>query len=128
MTSATTATTTPASTPTRPARRHRSRHTSRTVALLVGLAAVVALPVAAMAGWTPPPDTIIDVRGNAADGFAIRHHDGSMLYPPTRSEARAECGEYSTRVGRVRCRTQVRTWYRDLGDMRDSLRWASQRG
>jgi len=83
------------------------------------------LGAAALAAVGPPPDdTIVEVTGDAANGFEIRHYDGTELYPPTDSEARAECGEYDTRVDRVRCRTEVRTWYRDLGDLQQALDWA----
>ena len=78
--------------------------------------------------WVPPDDTIVEVRGDAANGFEIRHYDGSALFPPTDSEARAECGEYDTRVDRVRCRTEVRTWYRDLAATQQALRWAHASG
>lgn len=74
--------------------------------------------------WTPPAHTIVGVSGSAADGFTITRYDGSTLSPPTDSEARAECGEYDRRLDRVRCRVEVATWYRDLGDLRLSLRWA----
>lgn len=74
----------------------------------------------------PPGDTIVDVIGDPANGFEIVYLDGTSLYPPTDSEARAECGEYDTRVARVRCRTEVRTWYRDLGDLQQALDWAHQ--
>lgn len=77
--------------------------------------------------WIPPHDTIVQVTGDAADGFAIHHYDGSVLYPPTDSEARAECLEYDTRIERVRCRTEVRTWHADLADMKVALRWANRR-
>ena len=72
----------------------------------------------------PPGDTIVEVTGDRANGFEIRHYDGAAEYPPTDSEARAECSEYDTRVKRVRCRTEVRTWYRDLGDLKQALDWA----
>jgi hypothetical protein len=75
----------------------------------------------------PPGDTIVEVTGDAANGFEIRHYDGTADYPPTDSEARAECAEYDTRVARVRCRTGVRTWYRDLGDLQQALDWAHAR-
>jgi hypothetical protein len=75
---------------------------------------------------TPPGDTIVEVTGDAANGFEIRHYDGTELFPPTDAEARAECGEYDKRVDRVRCRTEVRTWYRDLADLRQALDWAHQ--
>lgn len=74
-----------------------------------------------------PGDTIVKVTGNQADGFEIHHLDGSALFPPTDSEARAECSAYATRVARVRCRTEVRTWYRDLGDLKRALRYARSR-
>ncbi|VXC08193.1 hypothetical protein [Nocardioides sp. AX2bis] len=76
--------------------------------------------------WTPPADTVVGVSGSALDGFTISRYDGSTLSPPTDSEARAECGEYDRRVARVRCRVEVATWYRDLGDLKLSLRWARQ--
>lgn len=79
-------------------------------------------------GWVPPDDTIVRVTGNAEEGFGIQHHDGTSLFPPTLSEARAECGEYDTRVARVRCRAGVRTWYRDLADIKDALRLARSSG
>jgi hypothetical protein len=86
------------------------------------------LGVAAVAGGgSPPADTIVAVTGGAANGFRIRHYDGTTQYPPTDSEARAECGEYDRPVDRVRCRVQVRTWYRDLADLKQALDWAHRR-
>ncbi|WP_404447971.1 hypothetical protein LG315_06490 [Microbacterium marinum] len=73
----------------------------------------------------PPPDTVVQVTGDAANGFEILYADGSGLFPPTDSEALAECSEYDTRVERVRCRTEVRTWYRDLAVLQQALDWAS---
>ncbi|KRF17433.1 hypothetical protein ASG90_07085 [Nocardioides sp. Soil797] len=75
-------------------------------------------------GWQPPPKTIVAVEGDKANGFSIHHYDGSWLYPPTDSEAAAECSAYDTRVKRVRCNTEVRTWYRDLGRLKRALRYA----
>ncbi|MFC7406974.1 hypothetical protein [Georgenia alba] len=69
----------------------------------------------------PPPDTIVLVTGDAANGFGIKHHDGTWLYPPTDSEALAECGEYDTRLARQRCRVEVQTWYRDLAAMQQTI-------
>ena len=54
----------------------------------------------------------------------IEYYDGSAQYPPTDSEAVAECNEYDQSWARIRCRTEVRTWYRDLGDLKQSLRFA----
>jgi hypothetical protein len=80
---------------------------------------------AARAAVDPPPgDTIVEVTGDRANGFEISYYDGSAAYPPTDSEARAECSEYDARVDRVRCRVEVRTWYRDLGDLQQALDWA----
>ncbi|MEI5673044.1 MULTISPECIES: hypothetical protein [unclassified Nocardioides] len=90
------------------------------VLLLLG----VSLPASSSTAQAPAPDTIVEITGDAANGFEIHHYDGSALYPPTDSEARAECGEYDTRVARVRCRTEVRVWYRDLGDLKQALDWA----
>lgn len=74
-----------------------------------------------------PGDTIVEVTGDAANGFEIHHLDGTGVFPPTDSEARAECGEYDTRAARVRCRTEVRTWYRDLADLKLALAYAHSR-
>lgn len=91
----------------------------------VGLATATGSAVGVMA---PPGDTIVEITGDAANGFEIRHYDGTSLFPPTDSEARAECNEYDGRVARVRCRTEVRTWYRDLADTQQALDWAHQAG
>lgn len=91
------------------------------IALVLGICA----GGAAVAAVDPPPgDTIVEVTGDAANGFEIQYYDGSAVYPPTDSEARAECSEYDARVDRVRCRVEVRTWYRDLADLQQALAWA----
>ncbi len=69
---------------------------------------------------------IVEVAGDAENGFQLTYDDGSSLYPPTDSEARAECAEYDTRVARVRCRVGVRTWYRDLGDLKRSIMFVQE--
>lgn len=94
------------------------------VALVVGS---VGTALAGTSGeWVPPDDTIVEVEGDAENGFGIHYYDGSSIYPPTDSEARAECGEYDTRRARIRCRSEVRTWYRDLADLKTALRWAHE--
>lgn len=102
--------------------------------LLGGAGAGVALAAPALAQapqeqaparvYTPAPDTIVAVEGDAGNGFGIHHYDGTVLYPPTGSEARAECNEYDSVWARTRCRTEVRTWYRDLAALQRSLEWA----
>lgn len=77
------------------------------------------------AAWEPPPHTLVAVSGSRADGFTLEQYDGTLLYPPTLSEARAECAAYAGRVRRTRCRVEVSTWYRDLGELKRSLRWAA---
>ena len=86
--------------------------------LVLGAAGVVA------AASDTDPDTIVRVEGDAANGFGIHRFDGSATYPPTGSEARAECGEYDRLRQRVRCRTGVRVHYRDLAEIQRSLEWA----
>ena len=92
------------------------------VALLTGVVGVGAGGAGAVDATDP--DTIVKVEGDAANGFGIYYYDGSEIFPPTDSEARAECGEYDRLRARVRCRTEVRTWYRDLADLQQSLEWA----
>ena len=102
---------------------------TRRVGRAAGVAVLLVLAGGAAnagSGWTPPDDTITRVSGNRDDGFTVEHYDGSVLYPPTLSEAIAECGEYATRLDRVRCRVEVRTWYRALGDTKRAIRLASQ--
>ncbi len=94
--------------------------------MTIGIGTAMAQPGRDAARWIPPHDTIVKVTGNAQDGFGIYHYDGSALYPPTDSEARAECLGYDTRLERVRCRTEVTTWYADLADMKIALRWANR--
>jgi len=69
----------------------------------------------------PHPKTIVEVTGDRANGFGIHRYDGSAEFPPTSSEARAECSEYDTRVDRVRCRTETRVWYTALGELKRSI-------
>ena len=97
------------------------------VLLTIGIGTSVAQPGPGRQRWVPPPDTIVQVTGNADDGFGIHYYDGTARYPPTSSEARAECLEYDNRLERVRCRTEVRTWYRDLADLKVALWWANRR-
>jgi hypothetical protein len=104
------------------------RSAGTVTALLVAPVVVVGTAAYAGGGWTPPPDTITRVTGNRHDGFRIEHYDGTVLHPPTLSEVLAECGEYDTRLARVRCRVHVRTWYRDLGDTKRALRLARRGG
>ena len=78
----------------------------------------------ASVSWTPPDDTITTVSGTKGDGFTIEHYDGSISHLPTISEAITECWGYDTRIARVRCRVQVRTWYGALGDTKRALRYA----
>jgi len=110
-----------------------TRYAASIIAAVVALlAGCVGTALAASGGadrsWVPPDDTIVDIHGDAANGFEIHHYDGSSLFPPTDSEARAECNEYSTRLARVRCRVEVRTWYRDLAATQQALRWAHASG
>jgi hypothetical protein len=103
-------------TPARPLDRPLDRPLARLLVVLA--AALVALLV------TAAPETIVKVTGNASEGFGIEHYDGSSTFPPTHSEAMAECQEYSAKVGRIRCRVEVKTWYRDLVATKRALKYA----
>jgi hypothetical protein len=74
--------------------------------------------------WIPPGNTIVQVTGDAENGFGIHYYDGTEIFPPTDSEALAECSEYDTMRERVECRTEVRIWYRDLADLKRAITWA----
>lgn len=76
----------------------------------------------------PAPDTIVKVTGNADGGFGIQHYDGSTQFPPTTSEAMAQCQEYPKKIGRVRCRKEVKVWYRDLADLKQAIKYARRAG
>lgn len=91
---------------------------------LGGLGTAFALPSTAEEPWTPPADTIVRVTGDKANGFTIHYYDGSQISPPTDSEAFAECLEYDRYVDRERCKTEIRIWYRDLGQMKRAINWA----
>ncbi len=102
----------------------------RSLVALVGAAllALAALGVAGLATAAPaehraPRPIIVDVTGDARNGFGVHYADGSEIFPPTDSEAMAECAEYDAKLARVRCRAEVRTWYRDLLDLKRSLAW-----
>lgn len=94
-------------------------------AIGVGFGAVSLAQASPAASSSVPSDTtIVEVTGDKQHGFGITYYDGSSIFPPTDSEASAECSEYDTRVARVRCRTEVRTWYRDLAALKNALDWA----
>lgn len=120
--------------------RRTSGRTNRWTAVVGAVGVAAGLVVGGLAGgaataadgpelvggttYEPVPSTIVSVTGDKKNGFEIRRYDGSEQFPPTDSEARAECNEYDTEVARVRCRSEVRTWYRDLGDMKRAIRYA----
>jgi hypothetical protein len=100
----------------------------------IGIAAAVAVlstgggaAAWAATGDAPRPGTITDVSGDRDHGFTIEHYDGTVDYPPTVSEAKAECEEYRHHVSVVRCRTHVRVWYRDVRRLQRALEYAHAR-
>ena len=101
------------------------------LSLPVSLVALVVLVAGGGLAWSaetgadpPAGATIVDVRGDRDTGFVVVHLDGRVDHPPTLSEGRAECGEYARRVERVRCRTSLRVWYRELGRLKQALDYA----
>ncbi|MBB6627116.1 hypothetical protein H5V45_07260 [Nocardioides sp. KIGAM211] len=101
--------------------------------LLIALLATLALlgsggvALAATVDDPPPANTVVDVSGDAVNGFTIEYYDGSVDYPPTRAEAHAACNERDNRVRRAVCHTQVRVTFRDLRQMKVALGYAHQK-
>ena len=73
--------------------------------------------------YVPPGDTIVLVQGDAANGFEIKHYDGTWLFPPTDSETMAECEEYDREIRQFRCKVSNRTWLRALGGFKETTRY-----
>ncbi|WP_121255962.1 hypothetical protein [Nocardioides ferulae] len=117
---------TASTTPGRPTAPRRVRRLVLVALLAFGLGGgAVGTAVASFDDpWVPPDRTIVEIEGDKANGFGIYYYDGTEEFPPTDSEARAECGEYASKVARVRCRTEVRTWYRDLAATQNAIRYA----
>jgi hypothetical protein len=92
----------------------------------IGSAALAAGGGHATAPSAPPAATIVAVRGNSEEGYAIRHYDGTADFTPTFDEAFGECGERRSELARVRCRTVIRTWFADLDDLKQALTWAQR--
>jgi len=92
--------------------------------LVLGLAGPAPADTSSPTPTGPPGDTVVAITGDASNGFDISYYDCSTLLPPTSSEAAAECSEYDTRVARVRCRAEVRVWYREIAVTQQALAWA----
>ncbi|WP_141014262.1 hypothetical protein [Nocardioides sambongensis] len=117
-------------TPTTPMRTGRRRVALTLLAVLgptVGTLAALTVPSVAETDTRAPArlagKTIVEVSGSAANGFSIQRLDGTTEYPPTDSEAMAECGEYDKRFRRARCRAEVNQWYADLAEMRRTINY-----
>ena len=103
----------------------------RIAALVLALFAVGGLAAAASAGtsaslkdpYVPPGDTIVLVQGDAANGFEIKHYDGTWTFPPTDSETMAECEEYDREIRQFRCKVSNRTWLRALADFKETTKY-----
>ena len=104
----------------------------RLLALLASCLAGVVVTMTVQPGtaaaprWTPPPDTIVRVVGTAEEGFAIHFHDGSRPLPAHRQRGAGGVRRVRRQTARTRCWTEVRTWYRDLADLKQALRLAHQ--
>ena len=89
----------------------------------VGAAATADSSTAFIDPYVPPGDTIVLVEGDAANGFGIKHYDGTWLYPPTDSETMAECEEYDREIRQFRCKVSNRTWLRALAGFKETTRY-----
>ncbi len=107
----------------------------RLAAFLLAVLAVGGLAASASAGpsaihpdpYVPPGDTIVQVEGDAANGFAIRLYNGTWHYPPTDSETMAECEEYDRKIRQIRCKVRNRTWFRALAGFKHTTRYYRSR-
>ena len=97
---------------------------SRMIWIAAALLAAVGASGTAYAVDGDDSNPVVLVEGDAANGFGIHYLDGTAIFPPTDSEALAECSEHDRRGQRIRCRVEVRTWYRDLAVLRDALEHA----
>lgn len=109
-----------------PARPLAARLSLAVSAALAAVVVTAASGGAAPDAKAPAPDTIVKVTGNASEGFGIEYFDGTSAFPPTHSEALAECQEYSAKTSRIRCRVEVKTWYRDLVDTKRAIKYAKR--
>lgn len=73
-----------------------------------------------------PGHTIVEVEGDAANGFSVFRLDGTSEHPPTLSESTAECEEYDSPTRVAVCVAEVETRFADLADLQLSLRWAQR--
>lgn len=93
----------------------------------LGLLGSGGVALAATVDDPPPASTIVDVSGDASNGFTIEYYDGSVDYPPTRSEAHTACSDFHRHWRRASCHSEVRVWYRDLQRMKVALDFAHQK-
>lgn len=100
--------------------------------LTITAAAAILTAGGGAAAWAtvddpPAASTIVDVSGDRDHGWTIEHYDGTVSYPPTFSEAKAECNEYHREANRKRCAGQLHTRNHFLWEMKRSLNWARSR-
>ena len=113
----------------------RARRVRRLLAALLATVPLLGAG-AAVAEHRPGPDrddpslpghTIVQVEGDAENGFSVLRLDGSSEHPPTLSESTAECEEYDDPVRVAVCVAEVETSFAGLADVQLSLRWAEGR-
>ncbi|MDP9443483.1 MAG: hypothetical protein M3P83_03630 [Actinomycetota bacterium] len=92
--------------------------------LATALSCMLGATVAAAHVAVEHPRYVTEITGSQRHGFHVRWSDGQEWWTPTRSETRALCGEYDSRLARAVCRAEVRTEYAWLGVTRRSLRHA----
>ena len=67
-------------------------------------------------------------RATRLDGFTLHYADGSSLSPPPLRGGHPVLRVRHQRAPGLRCRVEVQTWYRDLGDLKRSLAWVRRHG
>lgn len=72
----------------------------------------------------PPGDTIVSVTGDKANGFEIRHFDGSEEFPPPTPRRGPSAVSTTRRLDCFRCRVETQPGTATSATSEQALDWA----